>query len=220
MITKPQIEVILPRSLFMLRRNSSAEIDVDKFSKELESLSSREEESLISGQESLKSVSFCEETTVLATLNRAEYTPEERKNCWYTREDVHRSKKMSQPTIALMKAGLLSRNTERHCTRGLEHRIYGRAMERRRIRKAAQDAVLDEQGRSNNPDDISNCYKEASVACGFRAHSVGVDDEIEATVVYNEVIKKTEPETQSDIPPKVPSSSLQNLLSYGLCTLQ
>lgn len=217
MITKPQFEVILPRSLLMLRRNSSAEIDVDKFAKELESLISEEEELSIYEEDSLKRVSFCEETTVLATLNRDDYTLEERKNCWYTREDVHRSKKMSQPTITLMKAGLLDQDTERHCTRGLEHRIYHRAMERRCIRKAAQDAVLDEQGRSNNADDISNCYKEASAACRFRAHSVGVDDEIEATVVYNEVIKKTDPETQSDIPPKVP---LQYLLSYGLCTIQ
>jgi len=79
-----------------------------------------------------------------------------------------------------MRAGETDLDTEQHCSRGLEHRVYDRHMQRKGLRLRAQTAVLEAQA-VRNPEEIASCYSLACNASSFSAHQMGVRDELKAS---------------------------------------
>jgi len=152
-----------------------------------------------------KVVSFNLKVITTGILHRNNYTEEEKRQCWYTESDVLRIKGSIEPIVRLMKSGELKQhNNKQHnnnnnekdeeeiyCTRGLEHRVYDRAMERRGHRMKGRIAVLEEQDRqimlhglfsfSNGDDEIACRYALVSKYCAFKAHEVGIMDEDEVS---------------------------------------
>eukprot|EP00547_Thalassionema_nitzschioides_P004633 CAMPEP_0194211616 /NCGR_PEP_ID=MMETSP0156-20130528/10701_1 /TAXON_ID=33649 /ORGANISM="Thalassionema nitzschioides, Strain L26-B" /LENGTH=190 /DNA_ID=CAMNT_0038939225 /DNA_START=4 /DNA_END=573 /DNA_ORIENTATION=- len=185
MTRKQEFEFLLPKNLLTLLNCSSSEIDVWEEKELIHKNNSSETAITVDTVDFSNSVSFCDEVIMAGTLHHSEYSQEERQNYWYRKEEVFRMKQMDKPTIALMRAGALEQDTDRHCIRGLENRLYSRAIERRRTRKIAQAAVLEEQciqwreGYSSS-DDIAACYKEATTQCGVRARALAVEDELDA----------------------------------------
>jgi len=128
--------------------DSSNDIDILDDSKE----SSGSTTTISSKNRKKKNVSFysgsgCAVSRVIETLHHKDYTSFERRKCWYKRSDFKLWKKQFQPTVELMKKGIISPAEERdgHCYRGLENRIAERALERRALRNEGKRLVFEKQ---------------------------------------------------------------------------
>jgi len=153
---------------------------------------------------SQKLVSFDAEAYMTTTLHHKDYSREEREKCWYTKAEIFRRRKESQPIVLYMRRNNSGRggveeekveeeeaetevtnNDEIYCTRGLEHRIHDRASERKKNREDAWRAVLDEQCTQSilgfhNVYTIADRYIFVSRRCAIQAYRVGQMDENDA----------------------------------------
>eukprot|EP00546_Thalassionema_frauenfeldii_P007468 CAMPEP_0178914590 /NCGR_PEP_ID=MMETSP0786-20121207/11516_1 /TAXON_ID=186022 /ORGANISM="Thalassionema frauenfeldii, Strain CCMP 1798" /LENGTH=216 /DNA_ID=CAMNT_0020587527 /DNA_START=109 /DNA_END=759 /DNA_ORIENTATION=+ len=162
----------------LTKRENSAEIDVRKETK-------RRWLSRRSSATSAMKVSFFPQIFVFEVDHHSSYAEEEHQNTWYNKSELVELRQKNLPTIRLMRSGALKNDTEEHCVRGLEHRVYDRAMERKAIRIRAREAVFEEQdlqewSESKDPEGLAQCYIEASNPCSFQAHKIGLLDELQA----------------------------------------
>mmetsp|Transcript_4053 Transcript_4053/g.5828 ORF Transcript_4053/g.5828 Transcript_4053/m.5828 type:complete len:224 (-) Transcript_4053:103-774(-) len=131
------------------------------------------------------SVSFFPEVVVTEVEHHISYNEEEHHGTWYSKSELVELRRKNLPTIQLMRAGELQNDTDQHCSRGLEHRVYDRAMERKAIRLRARAAVFEEQdlqqwNEVQKPEEIALCYLEVSNSSAFQAHKNGLMDELQA----------------------------------------
>lgn len=160
-------------------RSSSAEIEVNDTKEKVihQALSSR-------SKSCQRKVTFSENIIIYATLHKSKYTKKEKENTWYSKKDLANIKKENQPTVDLMRSCEINNDTEQHCTRGLEHRVYDRALERKGLRLRAKLAVFEAQAvverKPNKADAIAFQYTMACEGCSFQAHKVGLIDELQA----------------------------------------
>lgn len=129
-------------------------------------------------------VSFCAVVGVHQVLNRDDFTPEERKSCWYDRVDLRQMKEITKSEARLMECGL-QQESEDVCLRGLECRTKEGARTKRQNRSNAIAAVffeLDGQEDDGIFDDeaVADVYFNCSEHCQVSAQMLGMRDAREA----------------------------------------
>lgn len=158
-----------------------------------------------------KRVSFLAETHIRYTIHRNDYSASERRRTWLTMDELRYMKKscqrlaleLSEPSggntniPATRNATALIHNNNNtkeddddRCLRGLEGRTRQGISKRKRVRNAARDAVLWEQGLQrkwgisidgfSNEKILADCYYEFTEFSQIEAHMVGLRDASEA----------------------------------------
>jgi len=130
-----------------------------------------------------KMVSFDTDASLAVTLHHTEYTKEERANTWYSKADLVRIKRKRLPTLKLLRASKIEKDTKEHCIRGLECYIPARAVRKASNRIIAWGEVFHEQrlqSSKNAKDDeaIALAYQAKSITCQESARQVGILDEV------------------------------------------
>jgi len=133
----------------------------------------------------------------LTKKKKSDVTPEER---WYNQEDFVHIKKECKQTVELTKKkksdGIPKEQQEEYCFRGLENRMYARALARKKNQQKARRAVFKEQEKRRQHlenkekeqlmrDDaeeeaIATRYSVYSKHCALEAYNMGLMDEAEA----------------------------------------
>jgi len=190
-------------------KNNKDNHDSDNISDQVDPFNEREEGNSIfvfetKQKKKKKSVSFHPDVIMIEMLHHKNFTDEERRQYWHNKVDLLLIKQDIIPIVYWMRSGIkLSKqdihddddkydecrddNDDDYCTRGLEHRVYDRAMERKGHRIQGRDAVLEEQERQlalgmrfRNDNAIAFRYASVSNYCAFKAHEVGILDEIDS----------------------------------------
>mmetsp|Transcript_30881 Transcript_30881/g.46890 ORF Transcript_30881/g.46890 Transcript_30881/m.46890 type:complete len:236 (+) Transcript_30881:123-830(+) len=233
MIIKPALNVSTSRVECALNRvdsKDSAEMSVKTHGKT--SYYVKEEEQEIEKDVTKKRVSFYPHLDMLETINRSNYSTDEKVKCWYTASDIAEMRKEFQRTINVIKFGEEQeyyRENEHFCPRGLEaHLVDGRALERKSLRSAARQAVLLEQASSRHvsmsvEEAIAARYMALSKQCAFEAYNVGLMDEVEAfskdnnttTTTNNNKTIVEERKERFSLSSIFASDNFQNYLSCG-----
>jgi hypothetical protein len=151
------------------------------------------------------SVSFCNEVRVYRHLHLNDVEESERRNSWYSQDELNKVKAECNRTVKLVTRGKVtpyeeclsassspSSSSETPWTfRGLEYRTPEGANTRRANKEAAWDKVLDEQEAqylTGNFDDetIARYYHEATRHCQDAAHLLGLADAYAARQQYDD----------------------------------
>jgi hypothetical protein len=127
------------------------------------------------------------------------YTQKEIDTIWYNDRELKLIKaECLETTVLVMERKQLNEQTE--CFRGLEYRTPDGHRRRLRNKVRARDAVLDEQehqwdtlGEEDDydPESIATVYNEYTQPCIAAAHSMGLADEIQAMLIYQEYLTTT-----------------------------
>ena len=127
-----------------------------------------------------KSVSFYPKVVV----RYSKYLPQ---SCWYDKTEFEQIQQDAAVTARLLSVGMLTEDTEMYCLRGIEVQTPKGHQRRMQQRKAAMDAVLDEQdfqreirGGICDPDLLARVYRPYSVQCASVARKLALMDEGEA----------------------------------------
>lgn len=138
------------------------------------------------GQKSRKSVSFHETQLnhVLEIENLEQISEEERSMIWFSREEFNVIKNNYQEIILKMRNKELLRDTDEHCTRGLECRSKAGSKRRRDTQVNGLLAVLGEQERQQQdgleePETLAVMYRQFSYHSQQAATNMGRRDEHE-----------------------------------------
>jgi hypothetical protein len=132
----------------------------------------------------LKFVSFAESVKVRTTINRSDYSNEERRACFYSNEENHEIQKKSLRIVEKMEGGCPI-SMSKYCTRGLEKHTRLTGSLRLRNRFDSLQAVLNEQERQRmngvcDDEIISRVYAAVTSSCQLWAHRVALCDRREA----------------------------------------
>jgi hypothetical protein len=161
-----------------------------------------------------KSVSFKPMAHAKNTLHIINYTEEEVKACWYTREEENDRRRHIKLTVAAIEQDVdLFEEEDEYCIRGLEFRIPVLARSMYRSRRRALVVVFDEQIRQWQTDKdcaylIAEKYQACAQKCRKDAHRRGLADGKAANDMYfqefpcNGVVDRT---------PQPPMRHLSNL---------
>jgi len=170
-----------------LERKDSAEMSVNNDCNEKKEIHNRK-----------KDVSFDPEVIMTEVIHHKNYTMEEKIRCWYNQEDFAQIKKEFKQTLELMKkaGGIPKEQRQEYSFRGLENRMYERALARKINRKEARRAVFEEQEihrqhleneeekqlmrNDAEEETIAARYSLYSKRCALKAYSMGLMDEAEA----------------------------------------
>lgn len=151
---------------------------------EAESESEEEQEQVIPPR---KSVTFRGRIQVRECLHIKNYTPQERKECWYNKSDLSKIKEDIYNTRDMIAAGELECDTEDSTRRGSLNYVEKECTRRSRAKYVAREAVFDEQdaqrwelGLVSEPKYIAHFYRAATHLEVQRAYSVGLRDQMEA----------------------------------------
>lgn len=139
------------------------------------------------------SVRFHNDVKVKRILHVMNYTDDEIEACWYSREEYMKIQKGVSMTLDLMKL-LNANNANKNkvtslsfCTRGLEDLSSEERRSKRIRRHNAVWAVLHEQDRQDDDGGdglkIRELYRNYSRVSENNAHSIGLIDSVEASVV-------------------------------------
>jgi hypothetical protein len=138
------------------------------------------------GQKCRKSVSFHETQLnhVLEIENLEQISKEECSMIWFSREEFHVIKNNYQEIILKMRNKELLRDTDEHCTRGLECRSKAGSKRRRDTQLNGLLAVLGEQERQQRdgveePETLAVMYRQFSYHSQQAATNMGRRDELE-----------------------------------------
>ena len=141
--------------------------------------------------EEKKVVRFSTVVTVTEHLHILDFSPQEKKSCWYNREEFRELRSEIRLIAEMLKHNLFV-DEERYSLRGLEDRLH---LERRigtksQMRYAARLAVLSEQDIQQdlcvtNESMIRNVYIQHSHSCAVAALHRGQRDEKEARSLDN-----------------------------------
>ena len=132
------------------------------------------------------SVRFQADADVYTVQSLADYSPDEIRRCWYSRDEFHTIKQSCLTTIQIMNTCCFVED-ERICYRGFESRKGGKdaAKSRSLNRLNAEKAVLIEQDRQRmfgmaNPELISKVYSDCTMSSSLEAHKIAIDDYLSA----------------------------------------
>ena len=142
-----------------------------------------------------KRVRFVSTANFVETLHINNYTTEEFRNTWYSREEYSRINKELKESLALQESGLCSEETIGKdnccCFRGLETKTEIGFLRRKRNKRNGMQAVLVEQ--ENQQKDhmydtkaIAMAYHFMTKHCVTLAREMGIADELEAAEIYLE----------------------------------
>lgn len=144
-----------------------------------------------------RSVTFRPHVDVRLMLHLNDMTDDERKDVWFCHREYAAIKRGISFTVNIMQKGgyyskiMLGGIDERHCIRGLEYRIRSGGRARKENKRRALRAVLEEQDSQTQDgffDDnlIRRVFIEANIHCTASALIMGLEDEKEARLVYEE----------------------------------
>eukprot|EP00535_Pseudo-nitzschia_heimii_P009975 CAMPEP_0197177778 /NCGR_PEP_ID=MMETSP1423-20130617/3263_1 /TAXON_ID=476441 /ORGANISM="Pseudo-nitzschia heimii, Strain UNC1101" /LENGTH=236 /DNA_ID=CAMNT_0042627383 /DNA_START=107 /DNA_END=817 /DNA_ORIENTATION=- len=154
------------------------------------------------GKKDQRRVSFFPKVSIQQILHRHDYSTLERQRTWLTLDELKSMKRKSlRLALALSSnpdsAAAVERNDDddddddRWCIRGLEGRTRQGLRKRKRVKNAARDAVLWEQGLQrkwgvsiddfgNGESILADAYYERTECAQIEAHMVGLRDAEEA----------------------------------------
>lgn len=109
--------------------------------------------------------------------NHQEYSPDERRQTYYSGDDYERFKDDTFNTLKLMDQGLYP-DTDELTFRGLESRMAAFSLEKRRLVRTAINALLRQQNIEKKLDDtwIERFYTRLTHQGVVNAHRVGMYD--------------------------------------------
>jgi hypothetical protein len=119
-----------------------------------------------------------------------EYSREEIERTWYLPEESFKIHQRCVKEVIMLETGMRLKG-KKYCSRGLENSTMRAQLAKKKNRRYAYDAVLDEQDEQQEHDDyddeaIAEMYHEASMSCQLWAHVVGMQDRREAELIYYE----------------------------------
>jgi len=139
-------------------------------------------------------VSFFPETHIKYTIHHNDYTAAERRRTWLTMDELRWMKRSCQKLARELSEPDSNNNNNNsnsdRCIRGLEGRTRQGLTKRKRIKNAARDAVLWEQGLQrkwgvsidgfSNEKILADTYYEFTEFSQIEAHMLGLRDAVEA----------------------------------------
>lgn len=140
-------------------------------------------------QKKIRKVAFSKTVIVTGILHNKDYTPEEKKSCWYSATDQRRMKEECAHTVQLFRNQRHCQQDEHRddqdhhplCCRGLENRINP-DYRRKNTRDAARAMVLSEQRKGvKDLEILANRYRTISSSCEIKAYRMGLMDQIHAS---------------------------------------
>jgi hypothetical protein len=162
----------------------------------MDSASSAEISTLLVGKENVtefskerRRVRFNCQVVVRTIEHINDFCQTEIENTWYQKSEYRQIRASIAVSVRKMSSGEYTRDSEHHCSRGLEFRTSA-GTQRRKINKLeALIAVLDEQERQRDEDDyddeaLSCIYIDASYAVRHEAYQRGQLDAEEASRVH------------------------------------
>jgi hypothetical protein len=106
--------------------------------------------------------------------------------CWFTREEFFNITQRCIKEILMIEKGTRLKG-KKYCARGLETSTRLAIQAKKQNRRVAYDAVLDlQQEELCDGEGIRETYYDASVSCQMWAHVVGMQDQREAELIYEE----------------------------------
>lgn len=163
-----------------------------------------------------KKVSFSRRVKVRRTSHLDDYTPQERKSTWYTKNEMQAIREDIGATVKLIEMEIDVTSSKEFCHRGLEHQCKGGAQRRLANKKRAWKAVSDEQAiqRSRGIHDaqaLADAYSSQVQECRNIAILLGVYDEQQVYPKTEEVMKPAELDCGNIPPPSISSSCSASL---------
>jgi hypothetical protein len=151
-------------------------------------------DTVLSANKASLNVSFCPSVVVYTCISREDLSEEEIKQCWFTREELHRIHLENVETIWRMRSGSFN-FTDDFCARGLESRTAAGAHRRLKTRIDGLQAVLEYQelekksGRPHDPLKMAQLYAKQTeepvrIAClmaSIDAQSASQGETVEST---------------------------------------
>jgi hypothetical protein len=133
-------------------------------------------------------------------INRDDYSEEERKNCWYTQDEISKSRARHHKTVQRMEAGLKQRTASPY--RGLEAWTKQGHEEMIEIITSCVDAVMDEQVfqwriEEDDWDRMAHCSMKFSAEGTAAALQLAQKDAREAQKAYQAMEEEQEQDTGS-----------------------
>lgn len=123
-------------------------------------------------------------------LARHEYTTEELDACWFRGDEYAQITRSCCKQIEKLEQGAKLKD-QKYCARGLESHTRLAALAKAQNRRAAWDAVLDEQDEQISlgvvdDEPIARRYLDASSSCQLWAIRVAKEDQRAAELVYDD----------------------------------
>lgn len=148
----------------------------------------------------MKSVEFADNVAIRSVPTRHEYTPEEKRACWFSEEEYSQISQSCLKQIRRMELGEAFKG-KKYCGRGLEQHMRIGSTIRKRNRSEAVAVVLDEKERQNraglcNDESIARLYKGISSSSQLWANLMGKRDQRAAEELYTD-----DDEIQFALPP-------------------
>ena len=128
-----------------------------------------------------KNVRFHSRIPTYVDLSHHDYTPEERKACWYDSDDYSCIQKDCVKQIMKMNKGEVLKD-KKYCSRGLESHATQSSITKKQNRRSAVDAVLDEQEaqrqlRVVDEEAIADRYQGTASSCQLWARTIALRDQ-------------------------------------------
>jgi hypothetical protein len=120
-----------------------------------------------------------------------DYSRGEIERTWFLPEECFKIHKQYLEEVRMLEKGILLRTGTECCPRGLESSTNEAQQAKMHTRMEALDAVLDEQDEQyehGEYDDeaIAELYHDVTMSCQLRAHEIGIQDQREAALIYEE----------------------------------
>jgi hypothetical protein len=171
-------------------------------------------------QDDKRSVTFCEMVERFDILSLDDYTPQEKRVCWFQYEEYDTITKNCRKLIRKMERGFQVQITSKYCTRGLDHMTKAGLVILDRKRSQVYDAVFEVQeelldmGFMDDDEDesISQIYQALSFGCKQSARELAVQDEL-AVKAYSVSLSSLLFTTPMPMPMPVPMPPLAPFLS-------
>ena len=125
-------------------------------------------------------------------MGRHEFSEEELDACWFRGDEYAAITRSCVKQIQKLEQGSKLRD-QKYCSRGLETHTQLAGLAKAQNRRAAWDAVLDEQEEQVSlgvvdDEPIAQRYQDASSSCQLWAVKIALDDQREAELVYDDML--------------------------------
>jgi hypothetical protein len=129
-----------------------------------------------------RTVSFANTVLAWDHIRRDDYSAEEKKLCWFTREDYDEIRAERKIPVEIMQRGQPMINDGEHYYRGLEHKTREGSRRRHYDMIDAKIIVFEEQSqqakrRVCDPEAVSKLYIENTAHCAASAQGRGLTDQ-------------------------------------------
>lgn len=137
-----------------------------------------------------KQVSIHMQVQLRLIIARHDMSTEEYNATWYSQEEYAKITESCCKQIAMLNRGEVLKD-KKYCSRGLETHTKTRSRAKSMTRSLARQTVLREQERQRqegirHEDALAHLYHSASSSCQLWANLVGLDDQKEADITYDE----------------------------------